>query len=111
MVDVILNERFDESPGQGTDIRYDESGLSPLFSSIGRVFVTVVTKPEWSQGEIARHLHVSESRVSKAILSLVQQKILVRTRVGRVNKFKIHPEAAQNHPDIRNFLLLQSKFQ
>lgn len=99
-MDVEFNQLFCNLPAQLTDSSALAQVETPLLTATGRVMMVLLIAPGTTQRQLASMLGVSESRVSKAILSLVEAKKVVRTRVGRFNVLQIHPEALQNDPDI-----------
>ena len=100
MMDVEFNRFFCNLPAQLTDSSAASQVEAPILSATGRIMLALLIAPGMTQRDLSHLLGVSESRVSKAILSLVETKKVVRTRIGRFNVLKIHPEALKNDPDI-----------
>lgn len=93
------------------DISPTISRQPALLTSVGRVLVVTLVHPDWTNKNIAEYLKVDPSYTSRALLSLVESKILVRTRMGRYNWFRLDHKYAREHPDITEFLLALDEFR
>lgn len=79
--------------------------LTPL----SRVFATLAANPGWSQREVADALGLSESRVSRLILSLAKANLVVRTKYRTSNFYEIAPNYVTAVTAISTLLALEEQ--
>jgi len=63
----------------------------------GRVIVYLMKHSQATCREIAQEAEVTERAIQKVIYDLVADGYIVRQKVGRGNKYKIHPELPMRH--------------
>lgn len=90
--------------GTRPDSLYGPGDRTPLLSPIGRVLIAILENPNGKLSELSPTLGVNESRISFALSSLVQDKILVRTRIAGKNSYRIHEDALISHPDMQHIV-------
>ena len=64
----------------------------------GGVFAYLAKHPRATTREIAQEVGVTERAIQKVIFDLEADGYVVRKRVGRGNRYKIHPELPMRHP-------------
>ena len=62
-----------------------------LFTSHGLVLVSVAKNPEKTAREIGDDVGLTERTVHKIIIDLEEAGYITRIKVGRQNKYRIHP--------------------
>ena len=63
----------------------------------GRVLVYLVKHPQATCREIAQEAGVTERAIQKIIHDLIADGYIIRRKVGRGNKYQIHPELPMRH--------------
>jgi DNA-binding IscR family transcriptional regulator len=71
-----------------------------LFSTHGLVLLHVARYPDVPVREIAADLGISPRQVNKVLNDLEEARMLTRTRVGRGNRYTLHPGAGLRHPQM-----------
>ena len=62
-----------------------------LFTSHGLVLVSIAKKPERTAREIGDDVGLTERTTHKIIIDLEEVGYITRIKVGRQNKYRIHP--------------------
>jgi len=62
-----------------------------LFTSHGLVLVSIAKKPERTAREIGDDVGLTERTTHKIIIDLEEAGYITRIKVGRQNKYRIHP--------------------
>ena len=75
-----------------------------LLTPLARTFLAIAEHPTATLDELSNHVEAGPQRVSRAISSLAKAGLIVRTKVGRRNRYQIVPETVKNHPDIKRLL-------
>ena len=63
----------------------------------GRVLIYLAKKPQTTTREIAQEVGVTERAIQKVIFDLEESGYIIRHRVGRSNRYTLHPELPMRH--------------
>lgn len=63
----------------------------PIFTSHGLVLISVAKNPEKTAREIGDDVGLTERTAHKIIIDLEEAGYITRIKVGRQNKYRIHP--------------------
>ncbi len=75
-----------------------KKGEWTFLSNHGRILAYIVKHPDSTSQEIAYETGLSISGVQKIITDLEEGGYIDRVKVGRNNRYKIHPELPLRHP-------------
>ena len=103
-VQSVSSRKGEVWTGVRKDSSYGPGDRMPLLTPIGRVLIAVLENPNCKLADLAPMLGLGESRVSFALSSLVEDKILVRTRQAGRNSYKINENSLTTHPDISHLV-------
>lgn len=85
-------------------IMYSPKEEISLITPAGRVLVAMLEDPEITQRALSVYLGVTESNIHKAVKTLVDSKLIAKTKVKGRNKYQIDKKRALEHPDIRRLI-------
>ncbi len=68
-----------------------------FLTNYGRVLAYLAKKPQVTTREIAQKVGVTERAIQKVIYELEKEGYIVRHRVGRSNRYTVHPELPMRH--------------
>lgn len=84
-----------------------------FLSNHGHVLLAIASTPEAPLRQIAKRVGISERAVQRMVADLEASQYIKRSREGRQNRYKVHPELPLRHPiewhnDVGSLLALVS---